>query len=186
MPEILIALGANLPRDADTPRDTLERALAALGGRAGLTVTARARWFATPAVPAGSGPDFVNGAARLTGEASPAAILEALHEVERDAGRSRPARWAPRVCDLDLLAVGDLVLPDAATVRRWMELDPAEARRAAPAEIVLPHPRLQERGFVLLPLADIAPGWRHPLTGRTVREMAQALPAEAVRGVHPL
>ncbi len=177
----VVALGANLPSQAGDPRATLEAALAALGDR-GFAVTARSPWYRTPAFPAGSGPDYVNGAALLAAPLDPEAVLAALHAVEQHLGRARDRRWGPRVCDLDLVASGDAVLPDEATVRSWMARRGA-AQREVPPGLILPHPRMQERGFVLRPLADIAPDWRHPLLGLSVREMLAALPAQALEGI---
>ena len=81
---------------------------------------------------------------------------------------------------------GDLVLPDAATQARWRDLPLAEQMRRAPETLVLPHPRLHERAFVLVPLLDIAPQWRHPLLGRSVAEMVAALPRAERDAVVPL
>jgi 2-amino-4-hydroxy-6-hydroxymethyldihydropteridine diphosphokinase len=181
----LIALGSNLPGRAGGPQAVLEAALEALEAR-GLRVLARSRWYRTPAVPAGSGPDFVNGAARVSDDMPPRAAMEVLHAVEAALGRERPARWAPRVCDLDLLADGDAVLPDRATVAEWIALDPAERMARAPAGLVLPHPRLHERAFVLAPLAEITPDWVHPVLGLSVRGMLADLPAAARAGIAPL
>lgn len=177
---VLVALGANLPHDGRAPRATLEAALALVEAQ-GWRVAALSRFFRTPAYPPGSGPDFVNACARLepgpgaTAEAG--ALLAVLHGVEAALGRERRTRWAPRACDLDLLAIGQAVLPDRRTAAGWMALDPAAQRRAAPEGPVLPHPRLHERIFVLAPLAEVAPDWRHPLTGASVSEMLAALPA---------
>jgi 2-amino-4-hydroxy-6-hydroxymethyldihydropteridine diphosphokinase len=181
----LVALGANLASGAVGPRRALEAAVAAMAG-AGLVVSARSRWYRSPAFPPGSGPDYVNGAVKLDAPPPPAPLLETLHAIERRLGRTRSRRWEPRVCDLDLIAADALVLPDPATVQRWMALGPDAQRAEAPSSLVLPHPRLQDRGFVLRPLADIAPDWRHPILGATVADMLAALPAAALAGIEPI
>lgn len=182
-----IALGSNVASTAGSPAATLSVALGELAQR-GLVLAAVSRFFATPAYPPGSGPEFVNAAALLTGATSPEALLSVLHGVEAGFGRnrSRAERWAPRVLDLDLIYWGDRILPDPATAARWRGLAPERQRTEAPEALVLPHPRLQDRGFVLIPLADIAPLWRHPATGASIAEMAAALPAAELAAIRPL
>jgi 2-amino-4-hydroxy-6-hydroxymethyldihydropteridine diphosphokinase len=183
----LIALGANLPFGGHPPQHTLRQALASIVAN-GHSVVAVSRFFQTPCFPAGAGPDYVNAACvlRFSAETSPQKALKMLHQVENTFGREREQRWGMRTLDLDLVAFGDSVLPDAATQATWRDL-PLDAQvRAAPDELILPHPRLQDRAFVLVPLADVAPEWRHPLLDRTIAEMVAALPADERAAMVPL
>lgn len=166
--------------------ESVEYALQTLTNSKGLSLGSRSRFFRTPAYPPGSGPDFINAAAILETSLSPEDVLAALHRAEEALGRVRPARWAPRVCDLDLIAIGDMVLPDRRTLDRWIALDLGDAQTVTPPHLILPHPRMHERGFVLVPLADIAPHWRHPAIGRTVIEMVAALPSEELAEIQPV
>ncbi len=121
----------------------------------------RSRWYESAPVPASGQPWFVNGVAAVETELSAADLLALLHRIEADFGRERRVRDEARVLDLDLLAYGDRV--------------------SAPGETpVLPHPRMAERAFVLLPLAEMAPGWRHPVSRLSAAEMAGQLPPDQV------
>jgi 2-amino-4-hydroxy-6-hydroxymethyldihydropteridine diphosphokinase len=154
---ILVALGANLPSPIHGgPRETLEAALIGLG-RAGLRVTARSSWYETAPVPASDQPWYVNGVAVVATSLDPVEVLETLHRIEAAFGRVRAALNAPRVLDLDLLAYDAIVREDRP---------------------VLPHPRLHVRAFVLRPLADVAPGWRHPVSGADIPEMLASVGPE--------
>ncbi|EEX09835.1 2-amino-4-hydroxy-6-hydroxymethyldihydropteridine pyrophosphokinase [Ruegeria lacuscaerulensis ITI-1157] len=181
----VIALGANLKLRSDEPKVTLRRALDAMSD-AGLVIRSVSRFFSTPCFPAGAGPDYVNAATLVETEATPQEVLALLHRIEADFGRARQQRWGMRTLDLDLVCWGDRVLPDAAGFDHWLNLPPDRQQEAAPEQLILPHPRLQDRAFVLVPMADVAPGWRHPVLGLTVAEMIERLPAEDVAAVTPL
>ena len=182
----LIALGSNLPSPAGSVSESVTIALELLSQCESFDLLAQSRLFRTPAYPAGSGPDFVNAAARIATPDTPGEILAKLHGIEAKLGRTRKTRWEARMLDLDLLAIDDLILPDRAELDRWMALDTTEQQNQAPDQLILPHPRLQDRGFVLAPLADIAPGWVHPRLNLSVRQMLARLPAGDLAGIVPL
>ncbi|MFZ5790480.1 MAG: 2-amino-4-hydroxy-6-hydroxymethyldihydropteridine diphosphokinase [Pseudomonadota bacterium] len=162
---ILVALGANLPSPRfGSPQATLEAALAALAAR-GVEILARSSWWESEPVPPSDQPWYVNGVVRVRTALEPGPLLALLHEIETEFGRIRLARNEARVLDLDLLAYGRRVV-------------------AGPGALVLPHPRLADRAFVLLPLAEVAPDWRHPVTGEGLRQLIAKLPPDqAIRRV---
>lgn len=152
----------------------------------GLVIRSVSRFYATPCFPAGAGPDYVNAALRVRSDLDATALLDLLHEAENHFGRVRTQRWAGRSLDLDLIACGDLVTPDHDTVDHWITLPIEQQARVAPDQMVLPHPRIQDRGFVLVPLADVAPDWQHPILQRSVKQMLDALPSAELRDIRPL
>lgn len=184
---LLVAAGGNLPLSGDSPELTLLRAFQRVASM-GINGLVASRLYRTPCFPPGAGPDYVNAAfaAEVPGDMTPEAVLSLLHEVEAEMGRTRDTRWGMRTLDLDLIACGDAVLPDAATQDHWRALSQETQRTAAPDRLILPHPRVQDRAFVLVPLADVAPDWRHPRLNMTVAQMLAALPAQDRDDVVPL
>ncbi|MFD2263074.1 2-amino-4-hydroxy-6-hydroxymethyldihydropteridine diphosphokinase [Lacibacterium aquatile] len=152
-PAIFIALGGNLPSHAGSADLTLRSALDDLHA-AGVIIEACSRFYRSAPVPVSDQPDFINAVARVSTDLAPAELLALLHRIEATFERVRTVRNAARTLDLDLLAYGDFVANEPA----------------------LPHPRLQDRAFVLLPLQEVGPDFRHPLKGLTVTEMIAALP----------
>ena len=146
----------------------------------------RSDLFRTPALPKGSGPEFLNGAVAVETDLPAAEVMSALHGIEKDFGRDRTKRWGPRTLDLDLVAFDDLVLPDRQTHEEWTKMPLEEQMRRVPDGLILPHPRLAERAFVLVPLAQVAANWVHPVTGLSVGAMLDALPKALRDEVVPL
>ncbi len=181
----IVAAGSNLGSDEGDATATLRAGFLALADH-GLRLRRLSRFFVTPCFPPGAGPDYVNACAVVDGPADPRETLRRLHAIEARLGRERGQRWGARSLDLDLLAAGDAVYPDAPTQEAWRHLPEERRLREAPGDLILPHPRMQDRAFVLVPLCDVAPHWRHPLLNRTVAEMTAALSADDRAAAVPL
>lgn len=145
---IFIALGANLPGPFGAPEITLEKAIQRLQA-SGLEIISRSNIWVTEPVPASDQPLYRNAVIGVKTDLKPAELLTLLHVIESEFGRIRHNRNEPRIIDLDLLAYDDLIIDQF--------------------DINLPHPRLQERAFVLVPLCEIAPSWIHPALNKTAQ-----------------
>lgn len=153
---ILIGIGSNLAAPPfASPLQTAAAAVAQLPGL-GIAVARRSRWYLSEPVPPSDQPWFVNAVAIVETRLRPVALLDVLLALEARFGRRRSAPNAARTLDLDLLDY--------------------RGRRLATRRLVLPHPRLDRRRFVLAPLAEVAPGWRHPRLGRCAGDLLARLP----------
>ena len=147
---MVIALGCSLPGSYPSREALLEAAVVALASE-GLVVAARSSWWTSAAWPDPTAPAYLNGVVLVETTLPAEAVLEALHRIEARFGRLRVEANAPRTLDLDLIAHGRTVLEGA---------------------VVVPHPRAHQRLFVMGPLAEVAPGWRHPVSGATAADLA--------------
>jgi 2-amino-4-hydroxy-6-hydroxymethyldihydropteridine diphosphokinase len=154
---IYLALGANLGDRAAALALAVQQLQAICGPLATSPIYETPPWGDTQQ------PAFLNLVARGSTGLDPLCLLQAVKRIERDLGRTPTRRWGPRVIDIDILAYADLVL-DTPTLQ-------------------IPHPRLHERGFVLFPLAKLAPAWRHPTLGQTAVELLASLPADETDGI---
>jgi 2-amino-4-hydroxy-6-hydroxymethyldihydropteridine diphosphokinase len=160
--EIYIGLGGNLPHPRyGTPKATLEAALARLQSR-GIEVRRVSPWYRTAPVPASDQPWYINAVAEISATLSADRLLAELHAVEEAFGRVRSVPNAPRLIDLDLLDFRGEIAP------------------GGPGKATLPHPRMTGRAFVLRPLADLAPDWRHPATGAAIQALVAELPGDQI------
>ncbi len=164
---ILIGIGGNLPSEnfGSTP-EVLRKAVQVIDAKV-CALSRCSPWYRSAPVPVADQPDFINAVLELSTEMSAHALLEELHAIEAEFDRVREAEFdrvrtvrnAPRTLDLDLLAYHDDVIEN-------------EGENG----LKVPHPRMHERTFVLLPLRDLAPDWVHPVTGRSIDELIRALP----------
>lgn len=181
----LVALGANLSTTNDTLEKTLSQAIESVA-RSDFAIRAVSRFFQTPCFPLDAGPDYVNAVIAIRSSHSAKDTLIQLHNIEAVFGRERLQRWGQRTLDLDLIGMDDIVLPDLTIFNKWYGLNPEMQAKAAPTELVLPHPRIQDRAFVLVPLADVAPDWVHPVINKSVRQMLLELPMSEITQVTPI
>lgn len=183
--QALVAVGSNIHSDVGSPAETLKKAVSEIETIGGV-IRAESRIFVTPAVPIGNGPDFVNAVVCVESGWTAREMIANLHDIEARLGRRRAERWGARIIDLDLLAMDSLILPDVPTLHHWMDLPFDQQQQQAPGQLILPHPRMHQRGFVLVPLVDIAPDWVHPITRRTALQMRDALPEAERATIKPL
>lgn len=141
-----IALGSNM---GNSPA-ILAGALEALAQISGITIQAKSSWYRTKAI-GPTQPDYLNGCAILSVQISPQALLAQLLAIEQEFGRVRQEHWGPRTLDLDLLLYDDLILQQP--------------------NLQIPHPRMTERAFVLVPLVEIAPDWIEPVSQRVIQDL---------------
>lgn len=185
----LISLGSNVSTQGYKPLDRLKSALSDLQD-SGFTIRATSKYYHAPFFPPNQGADFVNAVAEVAADIPAEEAMRRFHEVENNHNRERPYRWSDRTLDIDLLTWThegeDLVRPDPQIQAEWRNLPLEEQKKRAPKELILPHPRLQDRAFVLIPLSDIAPEFRHPVTGETLRQMLDVLPESDKSAIFPL
>jgi 2-amino-4-hydroxy-6-hydroxymethyldihydropteridine diphosphokinase len=160
--QTLVGLGSNCPGPWGSPAETVARALRELS-RDRIAVKAASPFYETAAVGRAGQPPYVNAAAAIDTTLPAEALLRRLKQIERASGRRGGTPWGPRTLDIDILDY-------KGRVQNWREGRPRFARPGA-RPLILPHPWVEKRPFVLRPLLDVAPDWRHPVTKKT----AQAL-----------
>jgi 2-amino-4-hydroxy-6-hydroxymethyldihydropteridine diphosphokinase len=170
MNNYLIALGSNIAFGRFSKLGILKQALVTMSGL-GINIIEVSRWWESRAFPAGSGPNYVNGVVDAYSDLKPNNLLDCLKKIEGHFGRENSERWSSRTLDLDLLACNGLILPTRDIVMNWMTLPMHLQLKMTPKELILPHPRIQDRLFVLKPLREVSPNWVHPVLSKKVNEL---------------
>lgn len=152
---IIIALGANLPSDYGLPCETLEKAKGAIESY-GVRIVGRSQTYLTAPVPVSDDPWYHNSVVAVETDKDPYELLSLLQKIENEFGRVRTVRNAPRLLDLDLVCYNDDIVDRP--------------------ELIVPHPRMNERAFVLYPVRDVCPDWSHPVSGLSVNDLISSLP----------
>lgn len=166
---ILVGMGANLPTAHGDPLATLHAAVEAMPSF-GVDVVRRSSFYRTPAMAAYAQPPYVNAVIVVESALPAEELLQTLHRIEAQFGRVRLVRWGERTLDLDLLDYNGVVIPS--------HHPKGLQAGTGPIPLCLPHPGICERGFVLVPLAEVAPEWRHPVNGEGAAALLRRLIAE--------
>ena len=185
MRSYFISFGSNKKSVFGCPIKTLSRAIEDFGTE-NLTIVDQSNWYFSPAFPDSSQPRFVNGCLEVKSTLDPHQVLRRLNRIERKMGRTLGKRWEARVCDLDILSCENLITPNLRTFNYWFKMPFEEQLRRKPTELLLPHPRLQDRAFVLVPFAEIAKDWLHPVFGISVEDMLARLSIEMINQILPI
>lgn len=180
--ECILGLGANLPFGGAGPTSNLRTAIDEISSGALSNVTVSGFYQSTP-VPHTDQPDFVNCVMSGTTQLPAKELMTLCQSLETKFGRERDGRWQARTLDIDILAYGNQILP---TADGWTKLMHQGRDGTVAADLIVPHPRLHERGFVLKPLAEIWPDWSHPVLGKTALELLHSLGPEEVDDVRPI
>ena len=151
-----IALGSNLGKSLTT----LKNSLNVLNSNPGIKLLAVSSWYQTKPVGGSPQPDYLNGCAILNVQQTPEELLVLLQATELQFGRVRQERWGARTLDLDLLLYDNLIINTP--------------------NLTIPHPRMTERAFVLVPLAEIAPQWQEPTSGKAIAQLVQEVDVSGV------
>ena len=178
----LVALGSNMSLGKAQPAEIIRNAVTELI-KFDINLISLSRLYETPAFPERSGPNFINSVVKVECNYSPHEILKKLHQIEQKFDRQRASRWSARTLDLDLLAFKGHVFPSRKIFQQWFDLPISEQKQKVPHELILPHPRMQDRAFVLFPLLDIEPKWKHPVLKKTVLELYEELPNKEKKNI---
>ena len=181
----LIGLGSNEPWGHHNSSEILISSIYSLRQN-NIAVLKISRFYKTPCFPKGLGPDYVNAAVMVSSQLDAYSLLAVLHLIEEEKDRTRPKRWGKRTLDLDLLAFGSHILPNLHAYNKWRYLSLDLQKKVVPDRLIVPHPRLHERSFVLGPLMDIAPDWHHPVLSQSVEQMFSALGSQLLEELLPL
>ena len=177
MTTCLISFGANIPGPLGCPAKTLDFAIKEFQCL-DILIVKKSQIYSSLAFPDPKKPAYLNGCLQVLVNCGPNDLLCKLKAIEKMMGRRTNHRWGSRVCDLDLLSFESKVLPSSEVFNYWYKMPLKNQILEKPDELLLPHPRIQDRAFVLKPLLEVAAGWMHPVHNLTVKEMFNFLPKE--------
>ena len=170
MKKYLIALGSNLETQNLSRLEIINKAIEYFSQLNIILIKVSSFWESR-SYPDKSQPDFINAVSEVHSELNPYQILYALKNIEKKMGRKNKTRWGNRVLDLDIIGSGSIILPNNFEFNKWLKMPLKKQIKIQPDELILPHPRIQDRLFVLRPLNEVDPYWTHPVLNKTPLEL---------------
>ena len=183
MNKYVVVLGSNLPSKFGNSAETLKKCVDEIRSHPPIKSLLESNWYISSSFIDEKEPRYVNVGIRFNTNLNPIDLLNYTSGLEKIFGRKREKRWEPRTCDIDILLCNQLILPNNAHFQKWLKLDFSDQIKLSPNELILPHPRLQERTFFLKPLIDLHPDWIHPFLGMKAKEMLDSLPPNELENI---
>ena len=186
MKNYVIVLGSNLSSEFGNSAETLKICLDEIGSNPAFESLSESNWYVSSSFLDEREPSYVNVGIRFSTNLMPIELINFTSSLENKYGRMRQERWGPRTCDIDILLCDKLILPSKLSFKKWLNLDLSDQIRLVPNELILPHPRMQERTFFLKPLNDLRPDWIHPFLNKNAKEMLDSLAPNELENIEEL
>ena len=186
MNNYIIVLGSNLPSEFGSSAETLKKCVGDLRSFKAIQSLSESKWYISTSFVDEREPRYINVGVRFSTNLKPKDLLSFTSDLEIKYGRKRQRRWEPRTCDIDILLCDQLILPTKFYFEKWLKLDFFEQKELSPDELILPHPRLQDRIFFLKPLNDLQPDWTHPFLQMKAKEMLDSLPPNELENINEM
>ena len=183
MNNYIVVLGSNLSSKFGDSAETLKKCVDEIRSNPSIESLLESKWYISASFPNKKDPRYVNVGIRFSTKLKPKKLLNFTSGLENKYGRKRQERWGPRTCDIDILLCDQQILPSKSYFKKWLNLNISDQLKLVPDELILPHPRLQDRTFFLKPLIDLQPDWIHPFLKMKAKEMLDSLPSHELENI---
>ena len=183
MNNYVVVLGSNLSSEFGNSAETLKKCVDEIRSNPDIESISESNWYISSSFLNAREPRYVNVGIRFSTKLKPIKLFDFTSGLENKYGRKRQERWGPRTCDIDILLCDQQILPSELYFNKWLNLNLSDQIRLVPDELILPHPRLQERTFFLKPLIDLQPDWIHPFLKVKAKEMLDSLPSHELENI---
>lgn len=186
MANYVVVLGSNLPSEFGNSFDTLNKCIYEIKTYLPIKSLLESNWYISSSYVDKREPRYINVGIRFSTNLNPTELIKLTAGLEDKYGRKRKRRWESRSCDIDILLCDQQILPSTDHFLKWLKLDFSDQIKLVPNELIIPHPRLQERTFFLKPLNDLQPEWTHPYLKLKAKEMLDSLPLNEIENIEIL